>query len=370
MVDSGTEDAVRRTLVRFAEDEAAPGGAPRYAQLAVLASRDVEAVRLLAAAPESQRRGTLFFAAIHYVMLLKPEDPLSDWFRGDRVRENPADLLRAFGRRHESVLRTLIATRKTQTNEVRRSAYLVLLLAQVARMAGKSLGIVEPGAAAGLNLQFDRYFFDYGPLGSLGDPSSPVRLAPEIVGDIDPPIPSGLPSVSYRVGMDIDPVDLSDDDEVRWLKACVWAEHENRSHLLEKAIALAREDPPTVVRGDAVQMLADALDDVPADAAICVMHSAFLPYLHEDQVGAFVGTLREYSRRRPIYWIASEGSEGLSPLLVLDEPPRLPPDLPMLGIAAELSDGKMLVRPLLRSAPHGQRLQWVERDKATTQGFP
>ena len=52
---------------------------------------------------------------------------------------------------------------------------------------------------------------------SLGDRSSDVQLSCSIVGDR--PIPAlAMPEVVARVRVDLDPVDVTDADDVRWLR--------------------------------------------------------------------------------------------------------------------------------------------------------
>ena len=61
-----------------------------------------------------------------------------------------------------------------QTNEVGRSAVLAPATL-VARRSGLPLRVLEVGASAGLNLQWDRYWYDTGET-TFGDPDSPVRF--------------------------------------------------------------------------------------------------------------------------------------------------------------------------------------------------
>ena len=75
--------------------------------------------------------------------------------------------------------------------------------------------------SAGLNLHVDRVGITYSNGQSLGDPSSPVQLSSSIVGDR--PLPArAVPEVVARVGVDLDPVDVTNADDARWLRACLW----------------------------------------------------------------------------------------------------------------------------------------------------
>ena len=99
----------------------------------------------------------------------------------------------------------------------------------------------------------------------MGDPSSDVQMSASIVGDR--PIPArAMPEVVARVGVDRDPVDLTDADDARWLRACLWPGQPERAARLEAEMALAATAPPLLLHGDAIEVLPDAFAQVPADA--------------------------------------------------------------------------------------------------------
>jgi hypothetical protein len=176
-------------------------------------------------------------------------------------------------------LQALIARRHTQTNEVRRSAGLYPAIALAARKLGEPVAVLEAGAAAGLNLLFDRYWFDYGPAGTAGDPASPVRARCQVRGGLRPPIPQPAPQVAARLGIDAHPVDVRDADQVLWLRSLVWPEHRDRIQLLETAIAVARRDPPSLARGTLPEAVTEAAASIAPDRPLVVFHSATLAYL-------------------------------------------------------------------------------------------
>jgi hypothetical protein len=123
---------------------------------------------------------------------------------------------------------------------------------------GEPVAILEAGAAAGLNLLFDRYWFDYGSAGAADDPASPVRARYQVRGGLRPLISQRAPQVAARLGIDSHPVDIRDTDEVLWLRSLVCPEHRDRVELLQSAIAVARRDPPPLDRGTLPEAVTEA----------------------------------------------------------------------------------------------------------------
>ena len=97
-----------------------------------------------------------------------------------------------------------------QTNEVGRSAALVGGFVEVARRSGLPLRLLELGASAGLNLRWDRFWYDTG-ASTIGDPASAVRFVG--VWDDPPPV---LDDVAVRRrrpgGVRPPPIDPTDED--------------------------------------------------------------------------------------------------------------------------------------------------------------
>jgi hypothetical protein len=198
----------------------------------------------------------------------------------------------------------LLIRRRTQTNEVGRCA---ILLPVLARLEGP-LALVEVGASAGLCLLLDRYRYRYGDR-FVGDPSASPLLECEAIGPV--PTPKHVPDVVWRRGIDVAPVDVTDDDAVRWLEACVWADQTERIAdqteriaRLRAAVEVARREPPVVEQGDALERTAEVVSQAPAGTTIVVFHSALMPYLTE-------GARREFEELvsgLPVTWVSNEGA--------------------------------------------------------------
>src|SRR5207302_6194194 len=198
-------DRLAAIMRRFADNEL-QGSSPLYERLARAAAADPTLLEPLLAAPKSQQRATLYFAAIHSLVLRGQGEDLAAFFPDiaeSPSRDDPVPPLRTFLKERRDDLEALYATHNTQTNEVGRCAFLLPMFGLVAARARRPLAMIEAGASAGLNLLFDRYRYDYGAAGSLGDPGSTVVLRPEIRGEARPPGPRVLAARASRVGVDL-----------------------------------------------------------------------------------------------------------------------------------------------------------------------
>jgi hypothetical protein len=198
------------------------------------------------------------------------------------------------------------------------------------------------GASAGLCLYPDRYGYEYD--GRRVGPDGPVRLRTTTSGPF--PVPTELPQVVARIGVDLNPLDVTDPEDLAWLRALVWPGPlaAERLQRLDAAAALVAQEPPTLLTGDLVERLPDALALVPGGATPVVMHTALLPYVPADRRAEFV----ELVRGLPCRWVAQEGA-GMVPGTGEPYPGGWGPYF-VLSL-----DG----RPLAHTAPHGGRVDWL-----------
>jgi hypothetical protein len=204
--------------------------------------------------------------------------------------------------------------RRTRTHEAGRCAVLYPAIAEAARRVGAhAIGLVDVGCSAGLNLNVDRVGITYSNGQSLGDPSSPVQLSCSIAGDR--PIPTqAMPAVVARVGIDLDPLDVTAAEDARWLRACVWPDQRERVARLEAEMALAASAPPLLLRGDAVEVLPDAFARVPADALPVVTTTWALSRFPLESRLRFLHRLDEAAAGRSVAWVSAEGV-GVAPAI-------------------------------------------------------
>ncbi|HEY0069586.1 MAG TPA: DUF2332 domain-containing protein, partial [Chloroflexia bacterium] len=212
----------------------------------------------------------LLLGSVHYLLLKGAEHPLAAYYPSvvgyDRKPQDgdPYPAFHDFVLANRREIERLVQTRIVQTNEVQRCACLLPVFGLVyAEALERPLALVEVGSSAGLHLLWDKYGYSYGPGTRYGDPNSPVQLNCELKGRFTPPTPDPFPRVGYRAGIDLDPIDVRDPDQVLWLRALIWPEHRERAELLERAAGIARQDPPRLLKGDMFDLLPQAVQSAP-----------------------------------------------------------------------------------------------------------
>ena len=305
-----------RTLAQvyrhFGEVDAA-GTSPLYERVAVALSGSDQALRAIEAAPARKRHPTLILAALHDLALAGRAPALAAAYAaadGGAAAGAAIDTLLAMT---DSVV-AIAVRRRTRTNETGRGAVLYPAIAAAARRAGaNAVGLIDVGCSAGLNLNVDRVGITYSNGQSLGDPSSPVQLSCSIVGDR--PIPArALPEVVARLGVDLDPVDVTDSDDARWLRACLPPDQQERAARLEAEMALAATAPPLLLQGDAVEVVPEAIARVPAHALPVVTTTWALSRFPPERRLRFLHRLDEAAAGRAVAWVSVEGV-GVAPAI-------------------------------------------------------
>jgi hypothetical protein len=295
---------------RFGEVDAA-GTSPLHQRVAVALSESDPALRAIEAAPARKRHPTVILAALHDLALAGCAPALARAYAahdGDAAAGAAIDTLL---RMTDSVVAVAVR-RPPQTVETGRCAVLYPAVAEAARRVGAaSVGLIAVGAPAVLDLHLDRVGITYSDGRSLGDPTSPVQLSSSIVGGRSVPA-RAMPEVVARVGIDVDPVDVTDADDARWLRACVEPDQPERAARLDAVLALAASAAPRLVKGEAVQVLPDAVARVPADTLPVVTTSWALSRLPLETRLRFLQRLDETAAGRPVAWVSVEGV-GVAP---------------------------------------------------------
>ncbi len=170
---------------------------------------------------------------------------------------------------------------------------------------------IEIGTSAGLNLNRDRYRYDFGAVGRFGGEASPVAITTDVRGDRRPPLSRELPTVTHRRGTDLNPLDATDEAGARWLHALIPPGRTGRHRRLGAALEVARENRPTLVEGDVLDRLPHQLSGAPDDAALIVFSTHVLYQLEEDATTELRSLLAGHGSERPVYWLSIDPDEEL-----------------------------------------------------------
>lgn len=277
--------------------------APLYARLSLSVSDMDEALSILAEAPATNRIPVTLFAAIQFLLLADPDEPLAAWYPNLTVEprlDDPTETAREFCIRRRSELVALVRARTPQTNEIGRCAPLILGLDAVAERFG-ALAQLDVGSSAGLNLLSDQYRYRFGDV-LIGDGS--VELDCELRGE-PVVLPRRPPQLAARLGLDREPIDTDDPQQLRWLLACVWPDQADRRERLEAALKVARRLHPPVMTGDAVDDLTRAVGALTEGHPV-ITTSWVLNYLAPARRVEFVQALEELGRKRDLSWVSYE----------------------------------------------------------------
>ena len=316
--------AIAHIYNRFSTDEA-KGRSLLYEELTRSIAEDEQVLRLIGELPPPKRQPNLLLASFRSLF-----GTPSDW-NGFRSR-----LIDSWPKLSQRILH-----RSTQTNEPARCA---TLLGVLAKLPGP-LALIEVGAAAGLCLLPDKYAYDF----------NGHRLLPEHWSHNIPvfrcsltgpaPIPDRLPDIAWRAGLDLDPVELEDDDRLRWLEQLIWPGQDERLSNFRAAVEVARKAPPRVVRGDLLRDLRTLCSEAPDDCTKVILHSAVL---------AYVGSQAERDH------FATSAME-LGDFWISNESPSVFPEI--ASKAKGDARGRFLLsldgQPIAWTDPHGTHAEWL-----------
>ena len=318
--------SIARRYQRFADAEA-KGRSALYETLARHVAQSKRVLAFLDRLPQDRQQPNLLFAA----MRLVAGTPAS-----------PAEFDAAIAD-HAETITEIMRTRTTQTNEPGRCA---VLLPALARIEGP-LALIEVGASAGLCLLPDAYGYDWGHQ-ALAPPARFAAMAPVLAcaATQNTPLPSRHPEIVWRAGLDLNPLDMSKDDDVAWLEQLVWPEHHERLARLRKAIDIARSERPRVEAGDLRRDLPGLIAAAPRDATVVVFHTAVLAYVtQQHDRDAFAERMMRDPR---VFWLSNES-------------PRVFPQ--SAAAVGQVHDDMFLLtgngEPMAWTGPHGQEIRWI-----------
>jgi hypothetical protein len=247
-------------------------------------------------------QANLVLGAVHFLLMSGEGPDLALYYPSLTARplafEEVGPPFRRFVLDHEEEIVSIGNTRYTQTNECRRCVALLplVMMAPFARFH-----LVDIGTSAGLNLGIDRYRYRYDRLEWGTDwallLSADSRGTSPRFRDIE---------VLGRIGLDLDPIDPSDEDARRWLDALIWPEHAERRERLRAALALVATLDLELIAGDALDTLPQVLAGLPGEEPAVVVNSFTLIQFSVGQRQRLESIVAEARSRRPLFRVSME----------------------------------------------------------------
>jgi len=203
-----------------------------------------------------------------------------------------------------------------QTNEVRRSAALLAGAHVAVAHFDLPVHLSELGASGGLNLMWDHYALELD--GTRHGADVPVlTLTPDWSG---PQPPANTPRIANRAGVDLNPLDPQNGEDLLRLTAYLWADQPHRLALTRAAASVmtARID-----RGDAVDWLEGRLPAAPQGQLHLIQHSVAWQYFPKAVQARGQALIEAAGARatpdRPLAWLSleSDASDGRGAAITL-----------------------------------------------------
>lgn len=270
---------------------------------------DPEIVALISAMPPRLRQPNLVFAAARMV----------------GAQPGPYSNLRTTLRESLDAVVSTARTHYVQTNEAARMAVLLPALARVR----EPVALIELGTSAGLCLYPDRWAYRY--VNRSGDvlaqmtPDDPIgTLTCVVKGAV--PLPTRIPRIVHRQGIDSHPLDPDNEADRAWLRMLVWPGQDERLARLDAALDHARSHRVPIYPGDITHhyLIGNALSRCPEGSRPVIFHSATMAYLDDGPRAALETHLRWLVNRDLCDWISNEGVAVVAGIrqALADEPTR------------------------------------------------
>lgn len=174
---------------------------------------------------------------------------------------------------------------------------------------GKPLALVEIGTSASLNLYFDAYQYEYlfqNSKKSFGPIDSKVKIQSKIRDDFFPNI-GKMPTIEKRIGIDQNPLDLTQPENALWLKALIWPDQLERFKRLSAAIEVVQKKPKVeLVQGSTIDEFDQAVKDVNKDLTLIIFHTQVLYQFSDKARQDFWNWLDKLGQERNFYCVGAE----------------------------------------------------------------
>lgn len=304
-------DKIKERFIVFAEYECKET-AFTYYHLSKSIAQDTELLEMASHTRIGQPIPNMFFAAVHYQLLINSNSLLSTYYpsisKSINLEPIPFSIFKEFCIKHSDSIIDLLREKIVQTNVIGRCAYLMPIISTLIHKANKEACVVDIGTSAGLTLLFDRYSYNYKPNYSYG--KSTVTIHCELQGTCNAPIHS-IQHKIHKVGIDQHLVIPTDASALLWLQALVWTDHIDRFNTMQEALELLKREPIEFIETSQISIFEKKLHKIPDSQLLIVYATHVLYQFSPEQKVEFYAMLDRIGKHRDLYFISAESTQDL-----------------------------------------------------------
>jgi hypothetical protein len=302
--------SLSKKFERFAEEEC-KGHSPLYHDLCKQIAVDEELLRLCSFVREGQPVPNAFLAAVHFFILKNKQSSLAQFYpsvTGQKTEAIPFDAFKAFVQQQQQAIVDLLQHRIVQTNVITRCNYLLPVFSNILSLENKPATIIDIGASAGLNLNFDRYEYYYNDKKVYGD--SGVKLHCQIKeGNV--PIIQLFKGIVQKIGIDQHLIDLTDAEDILWLQALIWPDQTERFLRLKEALKAPGLSEIKLIKGSTIADFKKVIEAVDPDETLIVSATHVLYQFTAKLLLEFYDLLDAIGQNRDFYFLSAEATKAV-----------------------------------------------------------
>lgn len=300
-------DDISENLIRFANRECKEN-APLYYQLCIQIAKDNALLKIAANVRFGQPIPNLFLSAVHYLLILNPKEELAQYYPTISKKscdEIPFELFKSFVIQNELEITKIIQTKIVQTNVINRCSYLMPVFSNIMLNEKRPMTIIDIGTSAGLTMNWDLYDYNYE--GYEYEEESSIIIYTDVIDSEIPAFPYFYSNKITKIGIDQNPIDLTDENEKQWLKALVWADHIERFQTMETAIDITIKEENTMIKASTVSEFEAIITKTPLNQTL-IIYSTFTFYqFTKEMISEFWEMLDRIGKLRDLYFLSAEG---------------------------------------------------------------
>lgn len=303
-------DKIKNQFLAFANTEC-KDNSELYYQLSIEISKDEELLRIAHFSKEGQPVANLFLASVHFLLLKNQDHQLAKFYpsiSGKSTKEIPFILFKKFCLTHEAAIKKIISAKIVQTNVINRCAYLMPVFSKIISAGNKPATLIDIGTSAGLTLNFDQYEYRYNGKNLFG--KSKVIIDSKLI-DSDVPEIFDIHQPITKIGVDQHIVDLTNDEQILWLKALIWPDQLDRFVAMDEALKSKELTKIQFVHGSSVVDLEKVISNTGYEQNLIVYATHVLYQFSPQQKKDFYAMLKRTGKAKNFYFLSAEGIKEL-----------------------------------------------------------